>query len=91
MYVAGTLSAEGLIDRTPYPDRDTALAAVRSLRQAEGKTGSLDHEALHEYIRARDKGGQTGRNLSATVSAQNVVIQELLRRIELLEKDRRMS
>jgi hypothetical protein len=91
VYVAGTLSAEGLIDRTPYPDRDTALAAVRSLRQAEGKVGSLDHEALHEYVRARNKSGETGRNLSATVSAQNVVIQELLRRIELLEKDRRVS
>jgi len=91
VYVAGTLSAEGFIDRTPYPDRDTALAAVRSLKQAEGKTGSLDHEALHEYVRARDKSGQTSRNLSATVSAQNVVIQELLRRIELLEKDRRVS
>lgn len=91
IYIHGNCSAASFTDRTPYPDRDTALAAVRSLKQAEGKVGSLDHEALHEYVRARNKSGETGRNLSATVSAQNVVIQELLRRIELLEKDRRVS
>ena len=54
------------------------------MRQAKRPTGGLDHEALHEYVRSN--GNEPGRNLSATVSAQNVVIQELLDRIERLEK-----
>jgi len=84
VWIYDDCSAASFTDRTPYPDRDTALAAVRSMRQAKRATGGLDHEALHEYVRSRRS--EPGRNLSATVSAQNVVIQELLDRIERLEK-----
>ena len=83
-WFVGDVSAASFTDRTPYPDKATALAAVRSMRQAKRPTGGLDHEALHEYVRSN--GNEPGRNLSATVSAQNVVIQELLDRIERLEK-----
>ena len=83
-WFVGNVSAASFTDRTPYPDKATALAAVRSMRQAKRPTGGLDHEALHEYVRSN--GNEPGRNLSATVSAQNVVIQELLDRIERLEK-----
>jgi hypothetical protein len=79
-WFAANVSALSFTDRTPYPDTTTALAAVRSMRQRADK-GGLDHAALHEYVRSGD-----GRNLSATVSAQNVVIQDLLNRIEELEK-----
>lgn len=88
VWVYGACSAASFIDRTPYPDRDTALAAVRSMRQADRATGELDHEALHEYVRG--KSDTPGRNLSATVSAQNAVIQELLDRIDKLETERRV-
>ena len=46
------------------------------------KENQLDHSKLHEFIRSQDG---MHRDLSATVSAQNEVIKDLLRRIEELE------
>jgi hypothetical protein len=81
VWVPADLSALTFTDRTPYPDDATALAAVRSMAR-DAATKGLDHAKLHPYI-ARGGGG---RDLSATVSAQNVVIQQLLERVERLEK-----
>jgi len=80
IWIADDCSAKSFTDRTPYPDKATAMASVRSMRR-KGKAG-LDHAALHSYVKA--KAGD-GRDLSATVSAQNVVIQDLLERLEKLE------
>lgn len=77
-------------DRTPYPkDLETAYASVLSMERLppedydeNDKEKQLDHSKLHEFV-----GSQDGmhRDLSATVSAQNEVIKDLLKRIEELE------
>jgi len=84
IWIADNCSALSFTDRTPYPAKRTALAAVRSMRQRAGGRSELDHEHLHSYV----KSGKGERNLSAAVSAQNVVIQDLLERIEQLEQGR---
>ncbi len=48
----------------------------------ENKGNQLDHSSLTDFVRGKDGN----RDLSATVSAQNEVIKDLIRRIEELEK-----
>jgi hypothetical protein len=78
IYVTTNCSALTFTDRTPYPDLATAIAAVRSARR-DGT--NLDHATLHDSVKSKG-----GRNLSATVSAQNEVIKMLLDRVEALER-----
>jgi hypothetical protein len=95
-YISGDVSALTFTDRTPYPkDLETAYKSVLSMmRLPEGeynednKEFQLDHSKLADFI----KSGE-GRDLSATVSAQNEVIKDLIKkndeltkRIEVLEK-----
>jgi hypothetical protein len=89
-YFGGSVSAIYYYDRTPYPkDLETAYAAVLSMERLppgeydeNNKENQLDHSKLHEFIRSKDGNY---RDLSATVSAQNEVIKDLLKRIEELE------
>ena len=89
-YFGGAVSAAEVYDRTPYPkDLETAYAAVLSMERLPAKKYNendrekqLDHSKLHEFVRSQDG---MHRDLSATVSAQNEVIKDLLKRIEELE------
>jgi len=84
------VNAAFFIDRTPYPkDLETAYAAVLSMERLppeeydeNNKETQLDHSKLHGFIKSQDG---MYRDLSATVSAQNEVIKDLLKRIEELE------
>ena len=87
IYTTGNMSALTITDRTPYPkDLKTAYNAVLSMnRLSDGlydENNQLDHDKLSDFVKSGD-----GRNLSATVSAQNEVIKDLIKRIEELEKN----
>ena len=82
-YFSNDVSALSFTDRTPYPkDLQTAYDAVMSMQRfPEGEYDEhdvekqLDHSKLHEFVRSSD--GEH-RSLSATVSAQNEVIKDLV-------------
>lgn len=84
VYVTSDVSAESFTDRTPYPkDLATAYEAVMSMERLgdglymeDDKEQQLDHSALSSFIRS--EGGY--RDLSATVSCQNEVIKDLVRK-----------
>jgi hypothetical protein len=83
------VSAASFTDRTPYPENlGVAYSAVLSMNRLpdgeydpENKENQLDHSTLTDFVR----GNNGDRDLSATVSAQNEVIKDLIRRIEELE------
>ncbi len=87
IYVVDNVSALSFTDRTPYPkDLDTAYEAVMSMQrlpegqyQEDNKEHQLDHSALSHFV-----SSEGGRDLSATVSAQNEVIKDLVQKIEVL-------
>ncbi len=81
VYVTNNVSALSFTDRTPYPENlETAYASVMSLQRLPvgeyNKESQLDHSKLHPFVKSND--GEH-RNLSATVSAQNEVIKDLIR------------
>ena len=89
------VSALSFTDRTPYPDSlETAYAAVLSMRRLpdgqydpNDESMQLDHTSLTNFVLSSvDEEGGIGRNLSATVSAQNEVIKDLIVRIAQLEQ-----
>jgi type II secretory pathway pseudopilin PulG len=85
----GALSAQSYSDNTPYPENlGMAYDAVLSMKRLPdgeydplSKETQLDHSTLTEFVR----GPNGSRDLSATVSAQNEVIKDLIKRIEELE------
>ncbi len=89
LWIQNDCSAATFTDRTPYPpDVQTAYDAVFSMQrlpdalyQKNNKELQLDHSKLHEFI----KSGAEQRDLSATVSVQNEVIKDLVKRIQQLE------
>ncbi|MEE4198867.1 MAG: hypothetical protein V2I54_14605, partial [Bacteroidales bacterium] len=91
-YFVSNVSALSFTDRTPYPkDLETAYKAVFSMnRLPEGeydennKENQLDHSKLHPFVNSAD--GEH-RDLSATVSAQNEVIKDLVKQIEKLKDE----
>jgi hypothetical protein len=88
-YFSADVSALSFTDRTPYPENvGIAYAAVMSMSRLpdgeydpENKENQLDHSTLTDFV----TGNDGNRDLSATVSAQNEVIKDLIRRIEELE------
>jgi hypothetical protein len=86
VYVTGNVSADSFTDRTPYPkDLATAYQAVMSMeRLGDGqydennKQVQLDHSKLSDFIKSKDGN----RDLSATVSAINEVVKDLIRKVE---------
>ena len=86
VYVTGTMSAATVVDRTPYPkDLETAYEAVMSMErlpndlyQEDNKEQQLDHSKLNNFIRTDDGH----RDLSATVSCQNAVLKDLIKKVE---------
>lgn len=93
-WFSNNVSALSFTDRTPYPyDLKTAYEAVLSMRRlpdgqydADDPSRQLDHASLTQFVRAVDEDGSEGRNLSATVSAQNEVLKDLVLRIRQLEQ-----
>ena len=91
VYVSGYVSAADLYDRTPYPkDLATAYQAVMSMeRLGDGQymendtEMQLDHSTLSDFIR----GEKGHRNLSATVSCQNEVLKDIIRKQNQHGKD----
>lgn len=98
IWISSNCSAFIYTDRTPYPD--TLQEAYNSVLSMQKKIGSkgVDHEKLDNFIKVVNKYEvydikkdkmktvtSTERNLSATVSAQNEVIKDLIKRIEILE------
>lgn len=89
------VSAAQYTDRTPYPDcLETAYEAVLSMTRLpdeeysyEDASKQLDHSTLTPFVYSQDAAGNPGRNLSATVSAQNEVMKDLILRIEHLESE----
>jgi len=90
VYVTGSLSADSIIDRTPYPkNKQTAIDAINSLKplsdnvySESNKKQQLNHEKLHPYL----KGSKNGtRDVGATLSCAVRVIQDLLERVAVLE------
>jgi len=49
------------------------------------EANQLDHSSLTPFVAVDYEDGSRGRNLSATVSAQNEVIKSLIERVTLLE------
>jgi hypothetical protein len=88
-YFSGDVSAASFTDRTPYPENiGIAYDAVMSMKRLpegeydpDNKESQLDHSTLTDFV----KGDDGYRDLSATVSAQNEVIKDLIRRIGELE------
>ena len=81
-YFYGNCSALSFTDRTPYPeDLQTAYDSVESMQYSSTLKG-VDHSKMHSYI----KQGEDGRDMSATISAQNAVIKDLIKRIAVLEQ-----
>jgi len=88
-YFTADVSAESFTDRTPYPENlGVAYSAVLSMKRLpdgeydpENKGNQLDHSSLTDFVRGKDGA----RDLSATVSAQNEVIKDLIKRIDNLE------
>ncbi|MFO7842858.1 MAG: hypothetical protein R6V16_03535 [Bacteroidales bacterium] len=91
-YFSNSVSALSLIDRTPYPkDLETAYKAVFSMNRLpdgeydeNNKENQLDHSKLHPFVNSAD--GEY-RDLSATVSAQNEVIKDLVKQIGKLKDE----
>lgn len=89
-WFSANVSALSFTDRTPYPSSlELAYDAVQSMQplpegqyQADNKEMQLDHSVLHPYLKGES---ENTRDLSASVSVQNIVIQDLVRRIEELE------
>jgi len=86
VYVTGEISAENVVDRTPYPkDLKTAYDAVMSMEllldgqyEENNKEKQLDHSKLSNFIRSEDGN----RDLSATVSCLNEVVKDLVKKVE---------
>lgn len=97
-YFSANVSALSFTDRTPYPDtKEQAYKAVLSMHKKN--KGGVDHELMDNFIvktstktvynklkKKNEKVVEYGRDLSATVSCQNEVIKDLIKRIETLEK-----
>jgi len=87
------VSAQSFTDRTPYPvDLATAYVSVLSMRRLpdgeydpSDEAKQLDHDSLAPFVAVVEADGTKGRNLSATVSAQNEVIKSLIERVTALE------
>jgi hypothetical protein len=97
IYAYGEVNAANYVDRTPYPEsKQVAYDSVLSMGLKEDGDG-VDHQALSSFVQAKGAAeveidGKiqevpvvTGRDLSATVSAQNEVIKDLISRIQALE------
>ncbi len=94
VYVTKNVSALSFTDRTPYPeDVATAYEAVMSMErlpEAEydqsDKEHQLNHSKLSDFVRSENGS----RDLSATVSAHNEVLKDLIIRVgeqeRLIEK-----
>jgi len=86
VYVTNNVSALSYTDRTPYPkDLATAYQAVMSMErlpdgqyQENNKENQLDHSKLSNFVRSENGN----RNLSATVSALNEVVKDLIKKVE---------
>jgi len=86
------VSALSFTDRTPYPkDLETAYKAVFSMNRLpdgeydeNNKENQLDHSKLHPFVNSADGNH---RDLSATVSAQNEVIKDLVKQIGELKDE----
>ncbi len=93
-WFSNAVSGDPIIDRTPYPqDLETAYDAVTSMqRLPDGEydpydtSKQLDHWSLAAFVYYEGDDGDPSRNLSATVSAQNEVIKDLIARINQLEQ-----
>lgn len=97
IWTVGDCSALIFTDRTPYPK--TLQEAYDAVLSIEGINGKVNHEKLTSFVKSvqvktkyneltkqnENIGTETGRNLSATVSAQNYVIKDLITRITALE------
>ncbi|MFC1617010.1 hypothetical protein ACFL2K_02205, partial [Candidatus Margulisiibacteriota bacterium] len=87
LWIANNCSALSFTDRTPYPkDLATAYEAVFSMErlpdgeyQEDNKEHQLDHSKLSPFIKVISENGESSRDLSAVVSAQNEVIKDLVR------------
>jgi hypothetical protein len=90
VYVKYDVSALTFTDRTPYPkDLATAYEAVMSMERLpdgqydeNNKEAQLDHSMLSDFVRSKDGN----RDLSATVSAHNEVLKDLIRKQQELGK-----
>ena len=90
VYATGSMSADVMIDRTPYPkDLATAYQAVMSMErlpdgqyEENNKEKQLDHSKLSAFIKSKDGN----RDLSATVSCLNEVVKDLIRENQELKK-----
>jgi hypothetical protein len=93
-WFSDNVSALSYTDRTPYPETlEEAYLAVLSMARLpaevydpDNETNQLDHSTLTDFVYAEDADGNPGRNLSATVSAQNEVIKDLVVRNAQLEQ-----
>lgn len=89
VWVVANFSALSFTDRTPYPrNKQEAYDAVNSMKLKANGEG-VDHESLSSFIRVERSSGTVKtyeRDLSATASALNEVVKDLIKRIEVLEK-----
>ena len=100
VYFSANCSALSFTDRTPYPkDLKEAYDSILSM-QRNIVTGGVDHKKLNDFIKGKltkksiDETTKeeititeySGRNLSATVSALNEVVKDLILKIKTLEE-----
>lgn len=88
-WVENACSALSFTDRTKFPE--TVQQAYAALASMTGQAGKVDHSKLDPFIKGKpdvDKDGKETptRDLGALVSCQAAVINDLILRIEKLEK-----
>lgn len=87
----GNLFAEGDVSALTFTDRSTSPGSLdeawRIVLSHESKSGRVDHSKLDRAAWASTGGqpDQSKRDLSKVVSAQAIVIQDLLHRLEAIE------
>lgn len=98
IWVSGVISAAGLVDRTPFPDKDyDALSEIREIK-SDGN-GQIDHNSLPSRVQKTiDKPiyatnsnqvlkveSYEGRDVGGMVSVNTVALQQTLERLESME------
>ena len=89
-YISYDCSALTFTDRTPFYDGD----ALTEIKNIKGKNGKIDHASLPTFakrnIRFKEEKGKTkkvpGRDLGAMISILTVGMQQVIERLEKLEK-----
>ena len=88
VYVVGIVDADDYIMHSKYPETTKeAYAVVESIgRELKDNKVTINHKKLHEFVKSVNDKGDIGMSLAGAITAQNEVIKDLIKRIEVLEE-----